>query len=140
MKEIREAACSSESYIARKGRIMTERMTKKENEPNRGIAEGRQMENSDDEARHQTVDTFGDMGTHVKDMADELGHHTKSIAREVGMHTQHAVGDVSEHVQSMPAEIARHSQQAVDDIRREVPVLIDHVKDTMADLFNKSAK
>lgn len=100
------------------------------------IAVGPHVKDMADEVQQHTVDAFSDMGDQVKDMAGEVGLHTKDMASEIGRHTQDVLGDVGEHVQSLPGEIAKHSQQAAGDVLREVPVLFEHVKDTMVDLFD----
>ena len=55
--------------------------------------------------------------------------------REICLRCPDAFGDVGDHAQGLAGEVAHHSQQAAVEVRREIPVLIEHVRDTVIDLF-----
>ena len=61
--------------------------------------------------------------------------HMKDMAGELQQHAQDAFGDVGDHAQGLAGEVAHHSQQAAVEVRRETPVLIEHVRDTVINLF-----
>ncbi len=80
-------------------------------------------------------DMAGDVQQHSMEAFGEMGGHAKDMAGELQRHAQDAFGDVGDHVQGMAGEVARHSQEAAGEVYREVPVLIEHVRETMVNLF-----
>lgn len=93
-------------------------------EPPEKLKVGKHMKDMAGDVQQHSVDAFGDVGRHAKDMAAELQQHT-----------QDALSDVGDHAQGLTGEVVRHSQDAASEVRREVPVLVEHVKETFADLF-----
>ena len=61
--------------------------------------------------------------------------HMKDMAGELQQHAQDAFGDVGDHAQGLAGEVAHHSQQDAVEVRREIPVLTEHVRDTVIDPF-----
>ncbi|WP_080800267.1 hypothetical protein [Arabiibacter massiliensis] len=69
--------------------------------------------------------------------AAEVLRHAQDMTDDVRRHLPQAAADVATHVERIPDEVRHHSQEAVEDVRRETPILIEHVRKTLGELFGE---
>ena len=69
--------------------------------------------------------------------AAEVARHAQDMTDEVRQHLPKAAADVASHAERIPDELWHHSQAAAEDVRREAPILIEHVRKTLSELFGE---